>query len=92
MKQCSKALISLTLILTMLCPSVFAVKLQMQTSGSESAQLSLTELGEASVHSVQLTLEFSGSYPGIRFSSDDTDGKYGTVKTVTKMAQRVWVP
>ena len=84
MKQCSKALISLTLILTMLCPSVFAVKLQMQSSGSESAQLSLTELGEASVHSVQLTLEFSGSYPGIRFSSDDTDGKYGTVKTVSE--------
>lgn len=82
MRFFSKALLSLTLILTLLCPSVFAVKLQMQPSGSGSAQLSLTELdGTTSVHSVQLTLEFNGSYTGASFNGSDPDGKYGTART-----------
>lgn len=81
MRFFSKALLSLTLILTLLCPAVFAVTLQMQPSGSDSAQLSLTELGDTSVHSVQLTLEFNGSYTGASFNGSDPFGKFGTAKT-----------
>lgn len=79
-----KTLLTLGLLLLALCPAAFAADLQLQADGSESAVLSLVDLGGASVNSVQLSLELTGSYPSASFEvaeEDSADGKYGTMKS-----------
>lgn len=84
MKHILRSLCALVLTAVLLCPAAAAADspvLHIQGgSGSGSAQLTLQNLGNREVNSVQLELILDGSYPQASFSDGGTAGKYSHCK------------
>ena len=84
MKHLLRSLCALVLTAVLLCPAAAAADspvLHIQGgSGSGSAQLTLQNLGNREVNSVQLELTLDGSYPQASFSDGGTAGKYSHCK------------
>lgn len=84
MKKLLAIISSLSLIAALLCPAAAAsgssVLWVQGSGGSGSAQLTLQNLGNQEVNSVQLELTLEGSYPNASFSDGGGDGKYSHCK------------
>ena len=80
-----KKYLALLLILTMalMCPTASAANgavLEIRGGSGDSAQLTLGNLGNKEVNSVQLELTFGGSYPNATFTDEGGDGRYSRCK------------
>ena len=84
MKHILRSLCALVLTAALLCPAAAAADSPVLHirggSGSGSAQLTLQNLGNREVNSVQLELTLDGSYPKASFSDGGAAGKYSHCK------------
>lgn len=78
-----QTILSLILSAALLCPAAAAASaptLQMRDSGEGKAELTLQNLGDREVNSVQLTLTMEGSYAQASFAPGDSE-PYSVLKT-----------
>ena len=89
-----KKYLALLLILTMalMCPTASAangVVLEIRRGSGDTAQLTLGNLGNKEVNSVQLELTFGESYPNASFADEGGEGRYSRCKVDTLGSQTV---
>ncbi len=89
-----KKYLALLLILTMalMCPTAAAasgVVLEIRRGSGDSAQLTLGNLGDREVNSVQLELTFGESFPNASFADEGGEGRYSRCKVNTSGSRTV---
>lgn len=89
-----KKYLALLLILTMalMCPTAAAasgVVLEIRRGSGDSAQLTLGNLGDREVNSVQLELTFGESFPNASFADEGGEGWYSRCKVDASDSQTV---
>ena len=89
-----KKYLALLLILTMalMCPTVSAangIVLEIRRGSGDTAHLTLGNLGNKEVNSVQLELTFGESYPNASFADEGGEGRYSRCKVNTSGSRTV---
>ena len=84
MKHILRSLCALVLTASLLCSAAAAAGSPVlrvdKGNGEGNAQLTLQNLGDRQVNSIQLELTLEGSYPNAGFSDGDSAGKYSHCK------------
>lgn len=82
----------LTLTMALMCPTAAAasgVVLEIRRGSGDSAQLTLGNLGDREVNSVQLELTFGESFPNASFADEGGEGWYSRCKVDASDSQTV---
>ena len=95
MKKFSETLLALALSGALLCPAAMAAEstpaLRMEGKTEGNIQLTLEQLGEQEVNSIQLTLTLKGNYSKADFAVNEAvSGQYSKCLSI-RMAQLTWV-